>query len=71
MWWNYKKPRPFKPGAFKFAVTAEVPIIPFFITMEDTDKIGEDGLLKLLENKFDMTSYIDKILDELELNKSI
>lgn len=43
LWWNYKKPRPFKPGAFKFAVTAEVPIIPFFITMEDTDKIGEDG----------------------------
>ena len=43
LWWNYRKPRPFKSGAFKFAVSAEVPIIPFFITMEDTDKIGEDG----------------------------
>ena len=43
LWWNYRKPRPFKIGAFKFAVTAGVPIIPMFITMEDTDKIGGDG----------------------------
>ena len=41
---NYKeKPRPFKVGAFKFAVSAGVPVIPMFITMEDTDKIGGDG----------------------------
>ncbi len=43
LWWNYKKPRPFKTGAFKFAVTAGVPVIPMFITMEDTDKVGGDG----------------------------
>ena len=43
LWWNYRKPRPFKIGAFKFAVNAGVPIIPMFITMEDTDKIGCDG----------------------------
>ena len=43
LWWNYRKPRPFKIGAFKFAVSAGVPIIPMFITMEDTDKIGGDG----------------------------
>lgn len=43
LWWNYRKPRPFKIGAFKFAVNAGVPIIPLFITMEDTDKIGQDG----------------------------
>ena len=43
LWWNYRKPRPFKNGAFKFAVTAGVPVIPMFITMEDTDKIGDDG----------------------------
>lgn len=43
MWWNYRKPRPFKIGAFKFAVSAGVPVIPMFITMEDTDKIGGDG----------------------------
>jgi len=43
LWWNYRKPRPFKIGAFKFAVNAGVPVIPMFITMEDTDKIGGDG----------------------------
>ena len=43
MWWNYRKPRPFKNGAFKFAVDAGVPVIPMFITMEDSEKIGDDG----------------------------
>jgi lipopolysaccharide biosynthesis glycosyltransferase len=43
MWWNYRKPRPMKSGAFKFAVKNSVPIIPCFITMEDTKKIGNDG----------------------------
>ena len=42
MWWNYRKPRPLKSGAFRFAVKNNVPIIPAFITMEDTDKL--DGL---------------------------
>ena len=43
MWWNYRKPRPLTSGAFKFAVEANVPVLPAFITMEDTDKIGPDG----------------------------
>lgn len=43
MWWNYKKPRPLKPGAFKFAVSNNVPVIPFFITMEDSDVLDADG----------------------------
>ena len=43
LWWNYKKPKPLKNGAFKFAVKAGVPVIPVFITMEDTEKIGPDG----------------------------
>lgn len=43
MWWNYRKPRPFKSGAFKFAAKNFVPVIPAFITMEDTEKIGADG----------------------------
>ena len=43
MWWNYKKPRPLKPGGFKFAVTANVPVVPIFITMEDSDMLGADG----------------------------
>ena len=43
MWWNYKKPRPLKSGAFKFAVKNNVPIIPAFITLEDSDKLDSDG----------------------------
>ena len=43
MWWNYRKPRPCKNGAFKFAVNNNVPIIPCFITMEDSEYIGPDG----------------------------
>ena len=45
MWWNYKKPRPFKDGAFRFAVNNDRPIIPCFITMEDSNEhIDGDGL---------------------------
>lgn len=43
LWWNYRKPKPLKNGAFKFAAKNNVPVIPFFITMEDSDRIGEDG----------------------------
>ena len=43
MWWNYRKPRPLTVGAFKFAVEANVPVLPVFITMEDSDKIDGDG----------------------------
>ncbi len=43
MWWNYKKPRPLKEGAFNFAVTSSVPVLPMFITMEDSDILDPDG----------------------------
>lgn len=43
MWWNYKKPRPLTSGAFNFAVRNDVPILPCFITMEDSNIIGGDG----------------------------
>lgn len=43
MWWNYKKPRPLKDGSFHFAVKYNVPVLPMFITMQETDKIGADG----------------------------
>ena len=42
MWWNYKKPRPFKAGAFKMAYRAGVPVLPTFITMQD-DETRLDG----------------------------
>ena len=43
LWWNYKKPKPLKDGAFNLAVRNNVPVIPLFITMKESDKIGEDG----------------------------
>jgi 1-acyl-sn-glycerol-3-phosphate acyltransferase len=43
MWWNYRKPRPLKNGAFNFACSSNVPVIPAFITMEDSDRFGDDG----------------------------
>lgn len=43
MWWNYRKPRPLKAGAFRFAAKANVPVLPFFLTMEDGKKIDSEG----------------------------
>lgn len=43
MWWNYRKPKPLKNGAYKMAAKNDVPVIPIFITMEDSNIIGEDG----------------------------
>ena len=44
MWWNYRKPRPFKVGGFKMAYKAGVPVLPIFITMQDDpDRLDEHG----------------------------
>ena len=42
MWWNYRKPRPMQDGAFTLAVKNKAPIVPIFITMEDSDVIDGD-----------------------------
>ena len=64
MWWNYRKPRPLTSGAFSFAVTSNVPVLPMFITMEDSDIIGDDG--------FPIQEYTIHILEPLfpDPNKS-
>lgn len=43
MWWNYRKPRPLKPGAFRMAVRAGVPVLPTLITMRDAEDLDENG----------------------------
>jgi 1-acyl-sn-glycerol-3-phosphate acyltransferase len=43
MWWNYHKPKPLQDGAFTLAVRNNVPIVPIFITMEDSDILDCDG----------------------------
>ena len=43
MWWNYRKPKPLKRGAYQCAARSGAPILPCFITMKDSDVMGEDG----------------------------
>ena len=44
MWWNYRKPRPFKVGGFKLAYRAGVPVLPMFFTMRDDEtRLDGDG----------------------------
>ncbi len=43
MWWNYRKPKPLKRGAYTLAVKSNVPVLPIFITMEDSDRLDGDG----------------------------
>jgi len=43
MWWNYRKPRPMQDGAFSLAASNHAPIVPIFITMEDSDILDPDG----------------------------
>ena len=67
MWWNYRKPKPLKPGAFKLATRNNVPIIPIFITMEDSTIIGEDGFpIQEYTINIEQPIYPDKNLGEKE-----
>lgn len=43
MWWNYRKPRPLKTGGFYFAARNNVPVLPCFITMRDSDILDDNG----------------------------
>lgn len=43
MWFNYRKPRPQKRGAFLFAAQYRVPVIPTFVEMLDQDGLQAPG----------------------------
>ncbi len=43
MWWNYRKPKPMQDGAFTLAIRNATPIVPIFITMQDSDVPDGDG----------------------------
>lgn len=67
MWWNYEKPKPLKNGAFKFATKNNVPVVPIFITMEDSDIIGEDGFpIKEYYVHIEKPIYPDEEISERE-----
>lgn len=58
MWYNYKKPRPLKNGAYHLAAKYNVPIIPMFIAMyEQPNEYDKDGF-----NKVDYKLYVMKPL---------
>jgi len=63
LWWNYRKPKPLKVGAFKFAAKNNVPVLPIFITMEDSDKIAENG--------FALQEYTVHILEPIYPDESL
>lgn len=44
MWWNYRKPRPMKDGAFEIAARNQVPILPLFITMRPSGVFDDNGI---------------------------
>ena len=46
MWFNYKKPRDLRDGAYHYAAEFGVPIIPTFVTMENSEELGDDGFYK-------------------------
>lgn len=54
MWWNYRKPRPLTSGAFKMAAENNVPVIPFFITMQDSDIVDSPGINQIGQNRIDI-----------------
>lgn len=51
MWFNYKKPRPLKEGAYYFAAQNNVPILSCFVEMKETD---EKAYNKKLDYKFEI-----------------
>lgn len=66
MWRDYKKPRPLKNGAFRYAAQNNVPVLPLFITIKDKEqKVDENGMV----NYGDYTIHIlDPIYPKPELN---
>ncbi len=42
MWFNYRKPRPGKSGAYRFAAEFNVPVISCFTEMVDTEKVDNE-----------------------------
>ena len=66
MWWNYRKPRPFKAGAFKMAYRAGVPVLPTFITMQDSPDCFDENGYPLQRHTFHIMPpiYPDKDMGE-------
>ena len=66
MWPDYRKPKPLKDGAYRFAVKNNVPVVPIFITMEK----GEFFDKKSKQNK-EMFYYTVHILAPIYPNPEL
>ena len=64
MWWNYRKPRPFKIGAFKIAARAGVPVLPMFVTMKDDET-------KLDEHNYPLQHYTLHVMPPVYPDKTL
>ena len=64
MWWNYRKPRPFKIGAFKIAARAGVPVVPTFVTMKDDET-------KLDEHNYPLQHYTLHVMPPVYPDKTL
>lgn len=63
MWLNYKKPRPLKYGAFKWATLNDVPVLPTFITMSNKDYIdGNEAVAQAYNINIGSPIYLDRSL---------
>lgn len=49
MWWNYRKPRPLKRGAYHYAAKMGVPVISCFVEMRDIPDGGIKHILHVLD----------------------
>jgi len=47
MWFNYRKPRPLKRGAYYYAAEFNVPVISCFVEMRDLDEMDRPNFYKV------------------------
>lgn len=62
MWFNYRKPRPLKRGAYYYAAKNNVPIISCFVEIRDKDKADT--------NEFNKVQYVLYVLKPIYPNKN-
>ena len=47
MWFNYRKPRPCKRGAYLYAARLGVPVLPCFVQLHDTGKSAQPNFVEV------------------------
>lgn len=70
MWFNYKKPRPCKIGAYHLATKNNVPVIPFFIEMREKDGFDQDGFKNIRYIIHIMKPIYPDVNKDLKTNKT-